>query len=95
MRDKTLMGATLATAAAVAFSTPASAEFPIVNSGTPTEIKCAGINACRGQSLCKTMANSCQGQNACKGHGWLYINAPTPDEAIKQCKAKGGTVGFF
>jgi hypothetical protein len=49
-------------------------------------VKCQGINACKGQSKCKTAANACAGQNACKGMGWLL--SPSADECTKQ----GGSV---
>lgn len=47
-------------------------------------VKCAGINACKGQSACKTAASECKGMNACKGQGWT----PTKDAA--ECTSKGG-----
>ncbi len=95
MRDTTYMGRALATAAAVAFSSPALADsFPIMNQGTPTELKCEGGNSCRGQSLCKSSGDSCQGQNACKGQGWVYVNGPTEGKAKEECHKKGGHVVF-
>jgi uncharacterized membrane protein len=51
-----------------------------------TTVKCHGINACKGQSKCKTATNACAGQNACKGQGWLL--SPSAD----QCEKDGGTV---
>ncbi|HEY4847016.1 MAG TPA: hypothetical protein VIH87_04265 [Methylocella sp.] len=50
-------------------------------------VECMGINACKGQSACKTASNACKGQNASKGHGWL------PAKSAAACEAKGGTVG--
>jgi len=49
------------------------------------EVRCAGINACKGQGSCASAHNSCAGKNACKGQG--ITKASTAD-----CKAKGGTV---
>lgn len=49
------------------------------------EVKCSGINGCKGQSACATATSSCSGQNGCKGMGWIKM-----DKA--QCDAKGGTV---
>ncbi len=46
--------------------------------------QCAGINACKGQSSCKSATNSCKGQNACKGQGWKDSNS------ILDCLAQGG-----
>ena len=50
-------------------------------------VECMGINACKGQSACKTASNACKGQNACKGHGWL------PAKSAAACEEKGGTAG--
>lgn len=74
----------LATAAAAVFSIAAvPATFAGEESGT---VKCAGINACKGQSACATAESACAGQNACKGKGWIKV--PSAEE----CEAKGGTV---
>ena len=55
-----------ATAAAVfAVSTFATASF--------AQVPCTGVNACKGQSACKTAKSSCKGMNACKGQG--FVNA--------------------
>jgi hypothetical protein len=85
MKTNVVSGAAIA-AAAVALAigglaaTHASAK-------TAKSIHCMGINACKGQSACKTASNACKGQNSCKGEGWL----PTKTKAA--CEAKGGTVG--
>jgi hypothetical protein len=69
-------GAAIATAAAVLFSTlPVSS----VNA-QEAKVHCEGVNACKGQSACKTANNSCKGQNACKGHGFLELTQ-------KECEA--------
>jgi len=49
------------------------------------EIKCSGINSCKGTSACATATSACSGQNSCKGQGW--IKASKAD-----CDAKGGKV---
>jgi hypothetical protein len=49
------------------------------------QVKCQGVNACKGQGACKSASNACKGQAACKGQGW--INASAED-----CKAWGGKV---
>ena len=82
---KAITKLSIATAAAALF---ASASVPFVNAaeeGSAT-VKCMGINACKGQSKCKTAENACAGQNSCKGKGWLL--SPSASE----CTAKGGTV---
>lgn len=49
------------------------------------EVKCSGINSCKGKGACGGASNSCAGQNSCKGKGW--IKASKAD-----CESKGGTV---
>ena len=49
------------------------------------QVRCSGINGCKGQSFCATAKNACAGQNACKGQGWLKVSR-------KECSAKGGRV---
>jgi len=52
---------------------------------TGTEIRCTGVNECKGKGACGGANHSCAGQNECKGKGWVTL-------AEKDCKAKGGTV---
>jgi hypothetical protein len=76
MRLKNTSGAALATAAAMLFGTSlVSTAF----AGSDAKIQCTGVNACKGQSACKSANNACKGQNACKGKGFLEM---TPE----QCK---------
>jgi uncharacterized membrane protein len=56
------------------------------NANASAEVKCQGINSCKGQSKCKTANSACAGQNSCKGQGWL----PTASE--QECTDKGGKV---
>ena len=70
-------GTCLAAAAAVlvmaaTHAAPASAE--------GKGVKCYGVNACKGNSACKSAGNACKGQNACKGTGFV----PTSADACKQ-----------
>ena len=44
----------------------------------------AGVNACKGQSACKSANSSCKGQNACKGQGWVETSTTL------ECVAIGG-----
>ena len=82
MRCTSHSGAMLAAAAfsiilsGGAFS-PASAE--------DAKVQCLGVNACKGQSECKTASTSCKSQNACKGQGWLFTTKA-------DCEAAGGKV---
>lgn len=49
------------------------------------QVRCAGINGCKGQGSCAGAHNACAGKNACKGQGIVKTSAA-------DCKAKGGTV---
>jgi len=49
------------------------------------QVRCGGINSCKGQSYCATAKNACAGQNAGKGQGWLRVSR-------KECAAKGGHI---
>jgi hypothetical protein len=48
-------------------------------------VHCAGINACRGTSECKSATNACKGQNSCARAGWISTKRA-------DCEAKGGKV---
>ena len=48
------------------------------------EIKCAGINECKGQGACGGADHDCAGKNECKGKGWVKVS-------MAECTAKGGT----
>ena len=75
----------LATAAAALFCAVAVPAVHAADAGSTT-VKCMGINACKGQSKCKTAENACAGQNSCKGKGWLVV------PSASECMAKGGKV---
>jgi hypothetical protein len=45
------------------------------------KIHCDGVNACKGQSDCKTATNDCKGQNSCKGKGFLAMTQEECDAA--------------
>ncbi len=81
--QKKTIGATLATAAAAMFIAGA-AMTAAPTAAKADEFKCAGINACKGQSSCASATNSCKGLNNCKGQGWVG----TKDAA--ECSSKGG-----
>jgi uncharacterized membrane protein len=50
------------------------------------DVKCLGINSCKGQGICASVNNSCKGKNTCKGKGVVAVSSA--DECVK----KGGTV---
>ena len=45
------------------------------------KIHCDGVNACKGQSECKTASNDCAGLNACKGKGYVSMTQEECDAA--------------
>ena len=80
----TTKGMALATAAAVLFLggvVPAKAE----TKATGDQVKCVGINECKGHGSCAGAGNSCAGQNACKGKG-------ITETSKADCEKKGGKV---
>ena len=82
--EKTLKGAFIATAVCAMFATAASAQGK--EGAAAKEVKCVGINSCKGTSACAGNGNACKGQNSCKGHGW------TATKTEKECTDKGGKV---
>jgi uncharacterized membrane protein len=55
------------------------------NQAGAVQVRCFGINSCKGLTFCATAKNACAGQNACKGRGWLRVSR-------EECSAKGGRV---
>jgi hypothetical protein len=87
---KKVTGTVLATAAAALFlSGCATSESKPASSGSSAsaaQVKCVGVNACKGRSSCKTSASACKGQNACKAQGFVLMDSST-------CGHVGGKVG--
>lgn len=97
-----LAGLIAASATALALSGAAlAADAPLAAKkiGANDEVKCYGVNACKGTSDCKTEAsscksasgcstagNSCKGANSCKGKGFKKV-------AASKCLSDGGTIG--
>lgn len=80
MKNTKLVGKTLATAAAFAFAAvSASSVF-----ATEAQVKCFGVNSCKGNGACKTSMNACKGQNSCKGKGFEMMSKA-------DCDTKKGT----
>ena len=50
------------------------------------DVKCAGINACKGHGACAGAGHECAGKNACKGQGWDKVSS------AKECTDKSGKV---
>jgi hypothetical protein len=57
-----------------------------VSMAKDAEVKCAGVNSCKGTSECKTATNECKGLNGCKAEGW--VSKPSAEA----CSAAGGKV---
>jgi hypothetical protein len=76
----------LAASAAALFAGTAAAPVYAAEDQGSTQVKCMGINACKGQSKCQTASNACAGHNSCKGMGWLL--SPSKED----CEKQGGKV---
>jgi hypothetical protein len=84
MRLKNTSGVAVATAAALLFGTGLTS---IAVAGTDAKVHCAGVNACKGQSSCKSAANACKGQNSCKGKGFLDMSKAECKDATDKMKS--------
>ena len=88
MRIKSNSGVTAATDAALLFGTAFSGSS---FASDEAKIQCTGVNACKGQSACKSANNACKGQNSCKGKGFLEMTRKECDDAkAKMPAAQGG-----
>lgn len=76
---KKLSGLALATAAAGMFLAVGAMSPTMVAAGE-AKVKCEGVNACKGNSDCKTANSNCKGLNGCKGQGFQLLSK-------KECKA--------
>jgi uncharacterized membrane protein len=81
---KKMTGLLLASTAAALFGT-ATVAAAAEGTASSAEVKCMGINACKGTSECATASNACQGHNSCKGQGWVHASK-------EECDTKGGKV---
>jgi hypothetical protein len=87
MRLRNTSGVAVATAAAMLFGTGlTSAAFAADTDG---KIHCTGVNACKGQSACKSANNACKGQNSCKGKGFLEMTKAECKDAKAKMKSGG------
>ena len=80
-----MKSAILATAVASIFASGAAFAKDKPAKKASDNVKCEGINECKGHGGCKSANNACKGQNGCKGQGVTETSAD-------QCKAKGGKV---
>lgn len=72
MTKRTMFATAAAVFAVGAFAPAAFADVP-----------CAGGNACKGQSACKSAKSSCKGMNACKGQGFVMTGSSFECGVIK------------
>jgi uncharacterized membrane protein len=74
-----------AAAAAAALALIAGSGPALAKSTAAKPVACYGVNACKGQSDCKTAHNDCKGMNSCKGQGFKEMSK-------KACTAAGGSL---
>ena len=79
----TLKSKLIATAVAGLFATMSAPAF--AQEKDTDQVKCGGVNSCKGTGSCGGAGNSCAGKNGCKGQGWVKASR-------KDCKDKGGKV---
>lgn len=82
---KKLSGLAMASAAATLLLSGMATTATAGTEAKQANVKCSGINSCKGTSACATATSACMGQNSCKGTGW--VKATKAD-----CEAKGGKV---
>ncbi|WP_210414169.1 hypothetical protein [Luteithermobacter gelatinilyticus] len=56
-----------------------------VTAGEKGNVKCYGVNACKGHNDCKGANNACAGHGSCKGQGFVLMSEDA-------CKKVGGEV---
>jgi uncharacterized membrane protein len=76
----------LSVAAAAALIALAGASVPGAALAKDTKtVHCYGVNACKGQSDCKSAKHDCKGMNDCKGQGFK-------DLSTTACTKQGGSL---
>jgi uncharacterized membrane protein len=74
---RVISNTTIAAAAALLFNLTSIS----VASAEEAKVHCSGVNACKGQSACKSAHNACKDQNSCKGQGFLELTKQECDAA--------------
>lgn len=74
-----------AAAALIAIASAATSTPALAKHSAAKQVACYGVNACKGQSDCKSANHECKGQNGCKGQGFKDMTAA-------QCAAAGGSL---
>jgi len=80
---KGMKGLVLATATAALLASGFAATAATADS---TDVKCMGVNKCKGHGVCKSANNDCKGKNMCKGKGWMM------EKSAEACTKAGGHV---
>lgn len=86
MMGKTIKGTLIALSAASFFACGGDDGPNTTESTQAQQVKCAGINSCKGHSDCSGTDNDCKGLNDCAGKGYLHVASKA------ECDEKGGTV---
>lgn len=86
MNAKKLSGAAVAAAAAALFLSGCASMGQPSSDAQTAKVHCFGVNACKGQSDCKSAGHSCKGLNSCKGQGFKITSQA-------ECDAAGGKAG--
>jgi hypothetical protein len=73
--SKKAMGVALAVAAAGMLS----ATSPVFADSSDANVKCFGVNQCKGHNDCKTANNACKGHGSCKGQGFVKMSKQACD----------------
>ena len=91
--EKVKLGATLASAVAIAFvSSKASAGTSMAHGiDSQDKVKCLGGNECSTQGQCATENHSCAGLNECAGLGWVYMPQSECEEIPGATVAESGS----
>jgi len=76
MKVQKTTGVALAIAAAGLFSVAPM----VVSADSSADVKCFGVNKCKGHSDCKSANNSCKGHNSCKGQGFVKMSKDACDK---------------
>lgn len=77
MRSKKLFAATIALAAASMFT---MAPIASADEMMKSDVKCYGVNGCKGKNDCKSVDNACKSKAACKGHGFVKMSKEACDK---------------
>jgi uncharacterized membrane protein len=87
MKKSTLVASAVASLFAMgAYAADSKAPAPAKDAkAAAANVKCTGVNECKGKGACAGAGNACAGKNECKGKG---VTSMTEAD----CKTKGGTV---